>query len=57
MMSTSRIRGTSVRVVGPSASRAAAISFSALFFAPVTRTSPCRGVPPMILKCSACAQS
>ena len=40
MISTSRMCGTSVSVVRPSASSAAAISLSTLFFAPVTRTSP-----------------
>ena len=38
--------GTSSIVVRPGASRAAAMSFSALFFAPVTRTRPDRDVPP-----------
>ena len=38
MIATSRMSGTFVRVVVPSASSAAAISFSTLFFAPVTST-------------------
>src|SRR5687767_3403203 len=46
MISVSRMAGTSVRVVVPSASRAAAISFRTLFFAPVTVTSPARRAPP-----------
>ena len=37
MISTSRMSGTLVRVVVPSASRAAAISFRTLFLAPGTR--------------------
>ena len=37
-------------VVGPGASSAAAISLSALFFAPVTRTRPVRAVPPVTSK-------
>src|SRR5215210_2796009 len=46
MISVSRVAGTSVRVVVPSASSAAAISFRTLFFAPVTVTSPARRAPP-----------
>ncbi len=46
MISTSRMSGTSVSVVRPSASSAAAISLSTLFFAPVTRTSPASRAPP-----------
>ena len=42
--------GTSSSVVRPGASSAAAMSFSALFFAPVTRTRPCSGVPPVTSK-------
>ena len=38
--------GTFVNVVRPAASSAAAISFSALFFAPVTGTSPTQPAPP-----------
>ena len=37
-------------VVRPGASSAAAISFSALFLAPVTRTRPVRAVPPVTSK-------
>ena len=37
-------------VVGPGASSAAAISLSALFLAPVTRTRPVRAVPPVTSK-------
>src|SRR5471030_1968624 len=40
------MRGTSVRVVRPSASNAAAIVLRTLFFAPVTRTTPARRAPP-----------
>src|SRR3954452_17192965 len=50
MMATSRMSGTSSMVVGPAASSAAARSFSALFFAPVTRTRPVRAVPPVTSK-------
>ncbi len=46
MISTSRMCGTSVSVVRPSASSAAAITLSTLFFAPVTRTSPASRAPP-----------
>src|SRR5688572_9437446 len=46
MIRTSRMSGTSTSVVVPSASSDAAISFSALFFAPGTRTSPSRRAPP-----------
>ncbi len=37
-------------VVRPLASSAAAMSFSALFFAPVTRTRPRSDVPPVTSK-------
>src|SRR5664279_3892114 len=50
MISTSRMSGTSRIVVLPSASRAAAISLSAQFFAPVTRTSPASRAPPATRK-------
>ncbi len=50
MIETSRMSGTSSMVVGPAASSAAAISLSALFFAPVTRTRPVRAVPPVTSK-------
>ena len=40
MIATSRMSGTSSMVVRPVASSDAAMSFSALFFAPVTRTRP-----------------
>src|SRR3954465_11560535 len=46
MIETSRMSGTSSSVVRPGASSAAAISFSALFFAPVLRTRPPRGEAP-----------
>ena len=46
MISTSRMCGTSVSVVRPSASSAAAITLSTLFLAPVTRTSPASRAPP-----------
>src|SRR5699024_9705504 len=44
---TSRICGQLVMRVVPSARSAAAISFSTLFLAPVTRTSPARRAPPV----------
>ena len=50
MIATSRMSGTSSMVVGPGASSAAAMSFSALFFAPVTRTRPVRTAPPVTSK-------
>src|SRR5438309_11017367 len=50
MIETSRMSGTSSMVVRPTASRAAAISLSALFFAPVTRTRPDSAVPPVTSK-------
>src|SRR5690606_11135923 len=50
---TSRISGQLVMVVVPSASSAAAISFSTLFFAPTTSTAPTRRAPPVTAKCSA----
>ena len=43
----STIRGTSSITVVPSASRAAAISFRAEFLAPLIRTDPTRGRPPV----------
>src|SRR3954454_21595593 len=46
MIAMSVIRGTLVRPVLPGASRAAAISFSAEFFAPATVTCPARLAPP-----------
>src|SRR5664279_6000631 len=46
------MRGTSVSVVRPSASNAAAIVFRTLFFAPVTRTSPASRAPPTTRKSS-----
>src|SRR3954462_8180492 len=50
MISTSRMSGTSSSVVRPGASNAAAISFSALFFAPVIRTRPRSADPPVTSK-------
>src|SRR3954469_3096518 len=50
MIVTSRMSGTSSIVVRPGASRAAAISLRALFFAPVTRTRPVSAVPPVTSK-------
>jgi hypothetical protein len=50
MIATSRMSGTSSIVVRPAASNAAAMSFSALFLAPVTRTRPVRAVPPVTSK-------
>src|SRR3954451_17726470 len=50
MIVTSRMSGTSSITVRPAASRGAAISLSALFFAPVTRTRPRRAVPPVTSK-------
>src|SRR3712207_3614115 len=50
MIDTSRMSGTSWMVVRPWASRAAAMSLSALFLAPVTRTRPVRAVPPVTSK-------
>src|SRR5690242_11895513 len=47
MIATSRISGTSVIVVVPGASSAAAISLSTLFFAPGTVTSPASRAPPV----------
>src|SRR3954468_12401841 len=46
MIETSRMSGTSSMEVRPGASSAAAISLSALFFAPVTLTRPDRDAPP-----------
>ena len=42
--------GRLVSVVSPGASRAAAISFSTLFFAPTTATSPASRAPPVTLE-------
>ena len=50
MIETSRMSGTSSIVVRPVASNAAAMSLSALFLAPVTRTRPVRAVPPATSK-------
>ena len=50
MISVSRMAGTSVRSVVPSASSAAAISLSTLFFAPLTVTSPASRAPPVTRK-------
>ena len=50
MIETSRMSGTSSMVVVPVASSDAAMSFSALFFAPVTRTRPFRTAPPVTSK-------
>ena len=50
MIATSRMSGTSSMVVVPVASSDAAMSFSALFFAPVTRTRPFRTAPPVTSK-------
>jgi hypothetical protein len=52
MSGTSRICGQLVSVVVPSASKAAAISFSTLFLAPTTSTSPTSRAPPCTWKCS-----
>ena len=46
MIVTSTMSGTLVSVVRPTASSAPAISFSALFLAPTTRTRPRRLAPP-----------
>src|SRR3954454_6574182 len=50
MMSTSRMAGTQVSSVRPSANSDAAISFRAEFFAPPTVTSPARRAPPDITR-------
>src|SRR3954468_4681150 len=50
MIETSRMSGTSSSVVRPGANRAAAMSFRALFFAPVTRTRPRSCAPPVTSK-------
>src|SRR4051794_38842504 len=50
MIVTSRMSGISSSVVRPGASRAAAMSFRALFLAPVTRTRPDRVAPPVTSK-------
>ena len=47
---TSRISGQLVILVVPSANSAAAISFSTLFLAPVTRTDPSSRAPPVTRK-------
>jgi hypothetical protein len=47
MIGTSTMSGTRDSVVVPSASNAAAITLSTLFFAPVTVTSPARRAPPV----------
>ena len=52
MSGTSRISGQFVIVVVPSASSAAAMSFSTLFFAPTTSTEPTSRAPPSTAKCS-----
>ena len=52
---TSRISGQLVIVVVPSASRAAAMSFKTLFFAPTTSTEPTSRAPPRTAKCSTTA--
>jgi hypothetical protein len=49
MMAMSVIRGTLEITVRPSASNATAISLSAEFFAPPTRTSPASRAPPFTL--------
>jgi hypothetical protein len=49
MMAMSVIRGTFSTTVRPSASSATAISLSAEFFAPPTRTSPASRAPPLTL--------
>jgi hypothetical protein len=49
MMAMSVMRGTFVRTLRPGASRVAAISLSAEFFAPTTATSPARRTPPNTL--------
>ena len=46
MTCTSEMLGTLDNVVVPGASRVAAISLSAEFFAPETRTEPDRSCPP-----------
>jgi hypothetical protein len=46
MIVTSRMSGTLVRTVVPSASSEAAMSFRTLFFAPLTETSPASRAPP-----------
>ncbi len=50
MSGTSRMSGQFAMVVVPSASSAAAINFSTLFFAPPTETSPERRLPPVTRK-------
>jgi hypothetical protein len=50
MTAQSRIRGTFRTTLQPGASMAAAISLSAEFLAPETRTEPMRGAPPVTKK-------
>ncbi len=50
MIGTSMMSGTLVKVVVPSASRAAAITLSTLFLAPMTVTSPVSCAPPYTRK-------
>ncbi|SKU87654.1 Uncharacterised protein [Mycobacteroides abscessus subsp. abscessus] len=52
MRGTSRMSGQLVMVLVPSARRAAAISLSTLFLAPVTATLPVSRAPPVTKKCS-----
>src|SRR4051794_36922838 len=52
MIGTSMMSGTLPSVVVPSASRAAAITLSTLFLAPVTATSPASRAPPTTRKLS-----
>ena len=52
MMRTSRMSGTSISVLVPSVSSAAAMSLRTLFFAPGTRTSPSSRAPPTTLNAS-----
>lgn len=55
MIAISVIRGTFVSTVRPVANSAAAISFSAEFFAPTTETSPASRAPPATLMMSTAA--
>src|SRR3954468_19301917 len=55
MIATSEIAGRLPIVVSPGASRAAAISFRTLFFAPTTSTLPAKRAPPVTL--STCTES
>ncbi len=52
MISTSRMSGTLLIRLVPGARRVAAMSFSTEFFAPVRRTSPVSGLPPVTRKTS-----